>query len=64
MSAFRYRTAVLCGPWRETRRDALADAVRSGFARWEGPPWDTIRWRFPGDIEERADGAERSAASG
>ena len=28
------------------------DAVKSGFARWDGEPWDRVTWRFPGEIEE------------
>lgn len=52
MPSYRYRTAVVVGRWRGARRDALADAVRSGFARWEGEPWDRVTWRFPGEIEE------------
>jgi hypothetical protein len=52
MPSYRYRTAVVIGRWRAERRDALADAVKSGFARWEGEPWDKVTWRFPGEIEE------------
>jgi hypothetical protein len=58
MPSYRYRTAVVIGRWRAARRDALADAVKSGFARWEGEPWDTVTWRFPGEIEERSADAE------
>ncbi|HEX8191426.1 MAG TPA: hypothetical protein VF552_00860 [Allosphingosinicella sp.] len=52
MPSYRYRTAVVVGRWRAARRDALADAVKSGFARWDGAPWDKVTWRFPGEIEE------------
>jgi hypothetical protein len=58
MPAFRYRTAIVVGRWRATRRDALADAVKSGFARWEGAPWDRVAWRFPGEIEECSEDPE------
>ena len=52
MRCFRYRTAIVLGPWRRSRREAVFDAVRNGFASWQGPPWTDIAWRFPGEIEE------------
>lgn len=52
---YRYRTAIVVGPWRASRRDALRDAVRNGFAAWGGPPWTQVKWRFPGEIEEAAE---------
>ncbi|MEA3040996.1 MAG: hypothetical protein QOC65_485 [Sphingomonadales bacterium] len=61
MPSFRYRTALLVGRWRGSRRDALADAVRNGLAHWVGEPWDAVTWRFPGEIEECED-PEGSAA--
>ncbi|MEA3018192.1 MAG: hypothetical protein QOI38_2914 [Sphingomonadales bacterium] len=64
MPAFRYRTLLMVGPWRATRRDALADAVRCGLARWAGEPWDRVTWRFPGEIEEREEDAPDAPASG
>ena len=51
MTRYRYRTFVVVGPWRPSRRDAMADAVRNGFAQWLGPPWQELKWRFPGEIE-------------
>ena len=63
MPSYRYRTAVVIGRWRPSRRDALADAVKSGFARWEGEPWDDVVWRFPGEIEECSGGAENCEPS-
>ncbi|HEX8364061.1 MAG TPA: hypothetical protein VF603_02120 [Allosphingosinicella sp.] len=51
MPSFRYRTALMVGRWRGSRRDALADAVRNGVAQWVGEPWDEVTWRFPGEIE-------------
>jgi hypothetical protein len=64
MPSFRYRTAVVIGRWRPTRRDALADAVKSGFARWEGEPWNEVAWRFPGEIEECSEDPEACEAAG
>ena len=57
MPSYRYRTAVVMGRWRPTRRDAMADAVKSGFARWNGEPWDSVTWRFAGEIEESSEDA-------
>jgi hypothetical protein len=58
MSAFRYKTAAVYGRWRDTRREAMRDAVRDGFARWQDRSWRALIWRLPGEIEEgeRADG--------
>ena len=51
MPSFRYRTATLLGPWRETAEAAVADAIRAKQARRdeEGEGW---RWVVPGTIEE------------
>lgn len=63
MPSFRYRTAVMVGRWRGSRRAALADAVRNGLAQWVGEPWDEVTWRFPGEIEccEQPDAAAGGA---
>lgn len=63
MPSFRYRTALLIGRWRGSRRDALADAVRNGLAQWVGEPWDEVAWRFPGEIEEGGQEAPGACAS-
>ena len=47
---YRYRTAVLVGPWRAEPETALNDAIRAGqAAREEGGDVD---WRVAGEIEE------------
>lgn len=51
MYAYRYRTALVLGPWRPTRREAVEDAVRCRFARWHEQGRDGVEWRFPGEIE-------------
>jgi hypothetical protein len=53
---YRYRTGVLVGPWRDTREQAVADAVRSNQARIDGSGGDLL-WLVPGRIEE-SDGEE------
>ena len=51
MASFRYRTATLLGPWRETSEAAVADAIRAKQGRWseDGQDW---HWLVPGVIEE------------
>ena len=49
MRKYRYRTAVLTGPWRESEDQALADAARAHQAEKVG---DQVEWVVPGRIEE------------
>lgn len=57
MERFRYRTAVLVGPWRDRIEQASADAVRAGQARLE-PPGSELIWTVPGRIESTAEGRQ------
>lgn len=50
MGRYRYRTCVLVGPWRETKEQAAADAIRSNQAR-PGPSGIGLSWLVPGRIE-------------
>ena len=51
MLAYRYRTATLLGPWRETPEAAEEDAIRAKQARRnEGDAG--CHWIVPGAIEE------------
>jgi len=50
---YRYRTAVLTGPWRETEIDAANDAVRAKQAIDDITRPEGIRWTVPGRIEVR-----------
>jgi hypothetical protein len=50
---YRYRTAVLTGPWRDSHASAMADAVRAKQAVAEGEDTEHARWLVPGRIEER-----------
>lgn len=54
MGRYRYRTSVLVGPWRDTREQAVADAVRSKQVSI-GRSSDDLMWLVPGRIEA-ADG--------
>jgi len=49
MQRYRYRTAALTGPWRSSREEALADAVRAQQLRVED---SEPQWQVPGWIEE------------
>ena len=51
MQRYRYRTAVLVGPWRETPEQAEDDAIASRQAEREGVPPSKLQWRVPGFIE-------------
>jgi len=50
---YRYRTAALTGPWRDTHDAAAADAVRAKQAETGADQSGAIRWIVPGRIEER-----------
>lgn len=53
MRQFRYRTAALTGPWRDSHDSAMADAVRAKQAVIERDDGGQARWLVPGRIEER-----------
>ena len=57
MPSFRYRTPLVVGAWRASRREALADAVRCRLAHWTDAQED-VTWLFDGAIEERAAGPD------
>jgi len=50
MTRYRYRTSVLVGPWRATRREAALDAICSNQARADDTG-GTLVWLVPGEIE-------------
>lgn len=49
-TCYRYRTAVLTGPWRRHPQRALQDAIDSGQARYR--PDGEAQWVVSGKIEE------------
>jgi hypothetical protein len=51
---FRYRTAVLTGPWRDSEEEAVLDAVKARQAELDGASPSEVRWIVPGRIEEMA----------
>ena len=53
MRQYRYRTAVLIGPWRESHDEAIGDAASAGQLVVEANSGD-VRWIVPGRIEEKA----------
>ena len=50
MARYRYRTATLAGPWRDSRLKAECDAVLVGQARFEGRGGSFV-WNVEGEIE-------------
>ena len=50
MSFYRYQTATLHGPWRDSRLKAECDAVAAGLAEFTGRRGE-ITWKVPGEIE-------------
>jgi hypothetical protein len=50
MRRYRYRTAVLVGPWRLTRGEAVRDAIGSRQARAVEAE-ESLLWLVPGEIE-------------
>jgi hypothetical protein len=55
LQRYRYRTAALKGPWRESPDLAMRDAARARQARIEEGPPPRIEWTVPGRIEEGRD---------
>lgn len=53
MRRYRYRTAVLTGPWRGSAEEAVRDAVKAKQAVIDEDQPTGIRWTVPGQIEER-----------
>jgi hypothetical protein len=50
---YRYRTPALTGPWRESQKDAVRDAVNAKQAQYdEGEPAG-VKWVVRGEIEVR-----------
>lgn len=62
MVKYRYRTATLVGPWRQSAWEAECDAVAANLAEFDDPKLVSIRWRVPGEIEEEAGGAGARSA--
>ena len=51
MARYRYRTATLVGPWRDSLYKAECDAVAVGQAQFEGPGLGRLVWKVEGEIE-------------
>ena len=61
MSRYRYRTAALSGPWRDSRREAMLDAAKAKQALVDDRKPDSIEWIVPGKIEEKSEAQARTA---
>ena len=63
MARYRYRTATLVGPWRDSRDKAECDAVAVGQAEFQGRgAAERLVWRVAGEIEVKEDGVAPKAA--
>jgi len=62
MPRYRYRTATLIGPWRDSILKAETDAVAVGLAAFQGGG-GRFAWKVPGEIET-ADDEPRGGAPG
>ena len=49
---YRYRTAALAGRWRDSREEAVRDAVKARQALADEGTTDGLRWLVAGGIEE------------
>lgn len=49
---YRYRTAALVGPWRESEARAARDAARAGQIIVDREDPLNFRWVVPGEIEQ------------
>ena len=53
MPRYRYRTATLVGPWRDSRDKAECDAVAVGQAEFQGRgASERLVWKVSGEIEK------------
>lgn len=55
MPRYRYRTATLVGPWRDSRLKAECDAVAVGQAEFAGSS-GRLAWKVEGEIETEDNG--------
>ena len=53
MARYRYRTPAVAGRWRDSREEALRDAVIAKQASFDDSFPGGIRWIVPGTIEEQ-----------
>jgi hypothetical protein len=49
---YRYRTAALAGRWRDSREEAMRDAVNARQALADEGAADGLRWLVKGEVEE------------
>ena len=49
---YRYRTAALAGQWRDSREEALRDAIKARQVLADEAEADGLRWLVKGEIEE------------
>ena len=64
MRRYRYRTAALVGPWRESRARAAHDAAKAGQVIVDGEDPLNFRWVVSGEIEESLPDKTRQSSQG
>ena len=64
MRRYRYRTAALVGPWRESSARAARDAAKAGQMIVDGEDPLNFRWVVPGEIEESSTENARQTTQG
>jgi hypothetical protein len=52
VARFRYRTSALAGRWRDSRSEAVRDAIAARQAHLDEQAPDGLKWLVPGMIEE------------
>lgn len=54
LGRFRYRTPALAGRWRDSREEALRDALNAHQAVADDTEPDGVRWLVAGEIEQES----------
>ena len=53
VARYRYRTPALAGRWRDSREEAMRDALRAQQALFDDDAPGGLRWLVRGEIEDQ-----------